>query len=207
MNKRHVGIFGGTFSPPHIGHISAAKAFISQAGLDSLLVIPTFIPPHKQMHEIDPAHRLNMTRLAFSKSEGFGDLVSVSDFELEKGGVSYTFETLEHFSAPDTSLFFLCGTDMFLTLEEWKNPSRIFELSTIALALRENITEEIKDEITRAKKHFEEKYGASIILLENSPTEISSSELRNAFMSGGDAKKYLTPAVYEYIIENKLYLK
>ncbi len=205
--KKRIGIFGGTFSPPHIGHASAAKAFIKRARLDSLLVIPTFIPPHKQMHEIDPMHRFNMTRLAFSESEGFGDLVSVSDFELKKGGVSYTFETLEHFSAPDTSLFFLCGTDMFLTLEEWKKTSRIFELSTIALAPRENITEEIKSEITRAKKYFEEKYGASIILLENSPTEISSSELRNALASGGNLEKYLSPAVYGYIKEHKLYLK
>ncbi len=207
MSCHKTGIFGGTFSPPHIGHISAAKAFLSEIKLDTLLIMPTFIPPHKEMHKIDPSHRLNMTRLAFSGEEGFDNSVIVSDFELKKEGVSYTFETLEHFCAPDTKLYFLCGTDMFLTLGEWKNPSRIFELSTIVLALREDITEEIHRQIAKAKKYFEEKYSAEIIILENSPIEISSSELRDAFASGSDACEYLTSAVYDYIKENKLYLK
>ncbi len=203
---KRVGIFGGTFSPPHIGHISAAKAFLNEIKLDTLLVIPTFIPPHKEMHKIDPSHRLNMTRLAFSGEEGFNGSVTVSDYELKKQGVSYTFQTLEHFSAPDTRLFFLCGTDMFLTLDEWKNPARIFELSTIVLALREDITPQTSGKIARAKKYFEEKYSAEIIILENSPIEISSSELRDALALGKDTHKYLTPDVYDYIKENKLYL-
>ncbi len=197
-----LGIFGGTFSPPHVGHISAATAFLGEVGLDRLLIIPTFIPPHKEMHKIDPSHRLNMTKIAFS---GMDERVEVSAFELEKEGVSYTFETLEHFSAPDTELFFLCGTDMFLTLDEWKNPSRIFELATIVLALRENADESLLCKIEAAKKYFEEKYSARIIILENKPIEISSSTLRELITSGKENIGLITPETEKYIKENGLY--
>lgn len=199
--KKRLGIFGGTFSPPHIGHLEAAKAFVSELSLDSLLIIPTFIPPHKEMHEIDPSHRLNMTHLAFSSLEK----VTVSPYELDKKGISYTFGTLEHFYSPDTEIFFLCGTDMFLTLDEWKNPSRIFELATIALALREDADKELLNKIYEAKKRFEKDFSARIILLENTPIEVSSSELRALINGGKDASKYLLPEVYTYIKENGLY--
>lgn len=200
MRKR-LGIFGGTFSPPHLGHVAAARSFISELLLDELLVIPTFIPPHKEMHEIDPSHRLAMTSLAFSGI----DKAKVSRYELDKKGVSYTFETLEHFASEDNELFFLCGTDMFLTLTEWKNPRRIFELATIALALREDAHEDLLLRVREAKERFEKDFSAKIILLENTPVEVSSSELRTLVNTGKDASSFLSPEVYSYIKENGLY--
>ena len=203
---RRVGIYGGTFSPPHIGHISAAKAFFEEIQPDSLLIMPTFTPPHKVAYDIDPVHRMNMAKLAFSASEGFSDSVIVSDFELTKKDISYTYETLKHFAYPDTELYFLCGTDMFLTLDKWKNPDIIFSLSVIVLALREDITDEIAEKISLAKDLYEKNYSAKIIILKNRPITVSSSELRSAILSGEDASKFLTEDVYGYIKNNKLYL-
>lgn len=203
---RRIGIYGGTFSPPHIGHISAAKAFLKEIKPDSLLIMPTFTPPHKVAYDIDPLHRMNMAKLAFSEGEGFGDNVTVCDFELNKKDVSYTYQTLEHFASCDTELYFLCGTDMFLTLDKWKNPDIIFKLSTIVLALREDITEEISEKISLAKDFYEKNYSAKIIVLKNRPITVSSSELRSAILSGEDASAFLTKPVYDYIKNNKLYL-
>ncbi len=203
---RAIGIYGGTFSPPHIGHISAAKAFYEEIKPDTLLIMPTFTPPHKVASEIDPIHRLNMARLAFSASEGFDKSVTVSDFELSKKNVSYTYETLEHFASSDVKLYFLCGTDMFLTLDKWRNPDIIFDLATIVLALREDITEEISEKIAIAKALYEKKYSAEIIILKNKPITVSSSELRHAISSGENASEFLTESVYDYIKSNKLYL-
>ncbi len=203
---RTVGIYGGTFSPPHIGHISAAKAFYEEIRPDSLLIMPTYTPPHKVAYDIDPLHRMNMAKLAFSADEGFDDTVTVCDFELTKKDVSYTYQTLEHFASPDTELYFLCGTDMFLTLDKWKNPDIIFKLSTIVLALREDATEEISRQISIFKELYEKDYNAKIIILKNRPITVSSSELRSAISSGKDASDFLTGPVYDYIKINKLYL-
>lgn len=202
---KRLGIFGGTFSPPHIGHVSAARAFFDEIGLDSLLIIPTYIPPHKQAYKIDPIHRLNMTKLAFSQSEGFDISVSVSDFELAKKGVSYTYLTLEHFYSPDTRLYFLCGTDMFLTLEEWKAPERIFELSDIVLSLRENTDAHMLSEIEEKKAYFEKKFSARINVLKNTPVVVASSDLRRKISEGSDVSSLVPETVYNYIKKNGLY--
>ena len=203
---RRIGIYGGTFSPPHIGHISAAKAFLEEIKPDSLLIMPTFNPPHKVAYGIDPIHRMNMAKLAFSPCEGFYDSVTVSDFELTKKDTSYTYQTLEHFASSDTELYFLCGTDMFLTLDKWRRPDIIFRLSVIVLALREDITEEMSEKISLTKEFYEKNYSAKIIVLKNRPITVSSSELRSAILSGKDASAFLTKPVYDYIKNNKRYL-
>ena len=112
-----IGIYGGTFSPPHNGHLAAARAFMEQMWLDILYVIPAAIPPHKQMAEpVSAADRLEMCRRAFAGMEG----VYVSDMEIRRGGKSYTVDTLRELSGDDRRLFLLCGTDMVLTLDEWR---------------------------------------------------------------------------------------
>ena len=92
MHKKKIGIYGGTFNPPHIGHINAAKAFFNVMQLDKLVIIPSFIPPHKLSdNNTTPKQRVTMTSLAFS---GF-DKIEVSDIEVKRGGKSYTYLTLE----------------------------------------------------------------------------------------------------------------
>ena len=119
-----IGIYGGTFAPPHIGHVSAAQAFMTQMKLDILYVIPAGIPPHKEIAaDDDPKHRLRMCELAFAGVEG----VIVSDCELRRQGKSYTVDTLRelHEQYPDDELWFFMGTDMFLTFHKWYRPEEI----------------------------------------------------------------------------------
>ena len=124
MKKSKLGIYGGTFNPPHNGHIYAAEKFIEACNLDKLLIMPALIPPHKQVNDDSPYARLEMTKLAFSNSKYYPEKLSVSDYEITSKQISYTYKTLEHFANDETELYFLCGTDMFISLGSWKNPAR-----------------------------------------------------------------------------------
>ncbi len=200
MSKIRLGIYGGTFSPPHKGHIEAAEAFVKEMRLDKLLIIPTFIPPHKAAsEEASPEYRLEMCRLAFSHIPN----TEISDMEIKRGGKSYTYLTLEELKSEDNELFFLCGTDMILTFDQWKNYEYIFKLATICYARREcdgKNTEKIEEKIRQY-----EKIGANIIKISHNVTEVSSTEIRESF----DIKDnpFLTPEVSEYIRNFGLYLK
>lgn len=200
-----LGIYGGTFAPVHNGHIAAARAFYDQARLDRLLVIPTLIPPHKQLtFRDDPRDRLNMLRLALENEPGYGDKLIISEYELSSPPPSYTVNTLRHFSSPDTHITFLCGTDMFLTLDSWRSPKEIFALSSIAVMLRERHADEALLESVRERtEYYKRVYGADVLPIHSPPIEISSSDIR----SGDDAlrKSFLPPAVYEYIKRRHLY--
>ena len=117
---KRLGIYGGTFNPIHIGHIRACRAFYDEMKLDELILIPTAVSPFKsEKTDNEPSERLKMVKAAFEKDDRN---INVSDYEIEKGGKSYTYLTLEHFSSPDTEIYFLMGTDMLLSLGEWKNP-------------------------------------------------------------------------------------
>lgn len=196
---KKIGIYGGSFSPPHNGHVFAAKQFMEALLLDELLIMPSHISPHKVT---DPSltshHRYDMAKLAFA---GLSN-VTVSDYEIQKGDVSYTANTLTHF-ASEGNLYFLCGTDMFLTLSRWYRPDIIFQNATIVLASRENGKDE---EIQQAKENYEKDYGARIVILNNQVLEISSTEVRNALKQGKDVSRYLSKDVEVYIREHNLYL-
>ena len=200
-----LGIYGGTFAPVHNGHIAAAEAFLTQAGLDRLLIIPTLIPPHKQIsYKDDPQDRVNMLHLAFDGHPEYGKKLFISEYELNSPPPSYTVYTLRHFTAPDTRITFLCGTDMFLTLDKWKAPEEIFKLCRIALMPREGeITEELSAKFKEKEQFYKKTYGADIIRINAPAIEISSSQIR----SGDDVfrKKYLPESVYNYITERGLY--
>lgn len=203
MKLSRLGIYGGTFSPPHIGHVNAARAFIREAKLDELLIMPTFIPPHKSSLDIiAPNDRLEMSRIAFGGIPG----VKVSDYEINKGGKSYTYLTLEEFSKRANEIFFLVGTDMFLTLDEWKCPEIIFDLATIALVRRERDSR-LDDEIKAKSDFYKKKFGAEIIFINAEVTEISSTEIRRAVEGGESTDTHLLPEVRRYIDENKIYRK
>ena len=196
---KKIGIYGGSFSPPHNGHISAARQFMDALSLDELLIMPSHISPHKVTDPtLTSRHRYDMAKIAFK------DLprVTVSDYEIQKGDISYTANTLSHVSN-EGELYFLCGTDMFLTLSRWYRPDIIFENATIVLASRENGKEE---EIIAAKKAYETDFGARIIILNNEVLEISSTEVRQALKQGNDVSRYLSQDVEVYIREHNLYL-
>lgn len=206
QTQKTMGIYGGTFSPPHRGHVNAGLAFLRQLKLDRLMIMPSRIPPHKQKTPIDPLHRLQMTQLAFSEAPEYGDKLFVSDFEIGRPEISYTVNTLSYFHSMDYKLYFLCGTDMFLSLDHWRDPARIFSLSTIAYVRREDESPTVERQILDAKYLYRHKYGAEPIEIRVQPLEISSSEIRRMLASNEDVTPYLSPAVCNYIRENRLYL-
>lgn len=195
------GIYGGTFAPPHIGHIRAAAAFVDSLKLDELLVIPAFLPPHKEIDASDePEKRIEMCRIAFSGIEK----AKISTVEIDRGGKSYTYETLEDLSGEGRELFMLIGTDMALTLSEWRLPERIFELCTPVCVRRENDPES-KRLLEEKNCEYLEKFGKEMIFLDLAAVDISSTEIRNAVKSGKSIDRMVTEGVKNYIFEKGLY--
>ena len=197
-----IGIYGGTFDPPHLGHMEAARAAIAVLGLDKLIFIPAKQPPHKVLsaESAAPEQRLEMTRLM---ADGLllPDVTSVSDLELNRTGKSYTVDTLrvlkERF--PEDELWLLMGTDMFLTLQTWYQAEEIMKLAGIAAFAR---TESDSGEMMDIQgRYLSENYGARVCIVQLPKIrEISSTQVR-ANKSG----EGLWPPVWGYILREGLY--
>ena len=203
---KKLGIYGGAFNPVHIGHIRSAYAFYDSIGLNELHIMPTFISPHKETDEnTEPEHRLKMAEIAFLDSSRN---IKVSDYEMKQGGKSYTYLTLTHYKNenPDAELYFLMGTDMFLSLDKWKNPDIIFSLCNFCCIRREN-DEDGQNKIDEAKKRYEKTYGAKLIQINADVNEMSSSQIRNTVCQGRDTSSFLSESVQKYIRDNRLYIK
>ncbi len=199
--KKKIGIYGGTFNPPHIAHVKACEAFSKTINPDKLLVIPDFLPPHKEIAGgAETCDRLEMTRLAFSELSN----AVVSDMEITRGGRSYTAQTLRELSEEDTELFFLCGTDMLLSLDTWYRPDIIFSLATICYVRREN-DEENDRKIPEKISLYKEKFNSRIVEIPIRVTELSSSRLRDMIKKGDDVSALLPVKVADYIRERGLY--
>ena len=197
-----IGIYGGTFSPPHNGHIQAARAFMEQMWLDFLYVIPTATPPHKEMEvAVSAEDRLAMCRAAFAGIEG----VYVSDMEIRRGGKSYTVDTLRELYGKDRRLFLLCGTDMVLTLDQWRSPEEIFKLSYPVYIRRDN-DRSLDDRIVEKIALYHQKYGKVVRRIVTEPIVVSSSDVRDAITDGRSISKMVPSAVEKYIRDNHLYV-
>lgn len=198
-----IGIFGGTFDPPHAGHKKYADEVRNKLSLDNLIVIPTAAPPHKQKKTSTTAEdRLNMLGLLFEKDSG----VLVSDMEIARGGRSYTFETvtLLREQYPDDELIFILGSDMLLSFHTWKNPDVILEKVKICAVTRDGeISEKMLGEY--AEKHFPGKK-ERFIICDFDPIEISSTEIREKVKNGLSVEGLVDAQVMEYIKEKELYL-
>lgn len=196
-----VGIYGGAFAPIHIGHVEAAKAFMEQMWLDVLFVIPTGTSPHKQISGgANDADRLEMCRRAFAGVEG----VIVSDIEIRRQGKSYTVDTLRELTAEDRRLFLLCGTDMILTLDTWKEPDEIFRLAYPVYIRRES-DEELDEKLVAKVTEYRNKYGKNVVRLKSPAIEISSSQVREMIRRGEDIASVVPRSVAEYIGDKGLY--
>ncbi len=196
-----VGIFGGTFDPIHNGHVEAAKLFMEQMRLDYLFVIPTGIPPHKQATPADdPRHRLRMCQLAFAGEDG----VVVSDMEIARGGKSYTVDTLRELSAPGRRLLFLCGTDMVLSFDQWKDYREILKLGYPVYMRRESDRMLDNMIVNKLSKYYAET-GKMFRKLVGDPVAVSSSDIRARVARGEDISKLVPPLVASYIQANGLY--
>ena len=202
-----IGVYGGAFNPPHLGHITAARAVSGLLKLDKLLVIPTGHPPHKTLPPGGPSpdQRLEMTRLAMEQTE-LGDRVEVSDLEVRREGNSYTADTLARLKEryPEDELWLLMGTDMFLTLQTWREPERILSLAGIAAFGR---TEADTEELFSVQRDYLcRTYPQARICTLTIPgvVDVSSTELRER-LAKGEGGALLAPAVYGYILRERLY--
>jgi nicotinate-nucleotide adenylyltransferase len=197
-----IGIYGGTFAPVHNGHIAAAKLFFEQMHLDLLYIIPAGIPPHKQIDASDdPVHRYRMCELAF---EGARDVI-VTDMEIKREGRSYTVDTLRALSASDRRLFLLMGTDMMLTLDEWRAPEEIFRLCYPVYMRREH-DPILEARIIEKNKQYQEKYGKVVRRLVGDVTELSSTAIRDRVHACEPIADLVPPSVERYIRTHKLYI-
>ena len=195
-----IGIYGGTYSPPHIGHLKAAEYAIEALGLDRLLLIPTGVSPHKAMSAgATSADRLEMLRLSAAGMEK----AQVSDLEIRRQGSSYTVDTLRTIREenPGAELVLLMGTDMFVSFLSWREPEAIMALATLAVFCR---GERGERERIEAQKENLEAMGAKIRLVENPVNAISSTDLRRMLVFGC-ADPFLMPGVGDFIREKGLY--
>ena len=200
----NIGIYGGTFDPPHAGHIAAAQAAMEALHLDKLLLIPDAQPPHKQLPEgsAAPQQRYDMTVLA---TAALGKKAEVSDMELRRAGVSYTADTLAALRAqyPEDTLYLLMGSDMFLSLHTWRRPEDIVALAHIAPFSRE--TEDESAAFDAQKAYLEQHFAAQVTVIPNPQVvEVSSTEIR-ARLARGQGGELLPPPVWGYIQRERLY--
>ena len=198
---KRIGIYGGTFNPPHIGHLRAAEQAVETLSLDKLLLIPDRIAPHKEIPSGSPTpeQRLEMVRIAAKGNPK----MEASDMELRREGASYTYVTVETLREvyPEAKLFLLMGTDMFLSYLSWKNPERILAHVTLAVLYRGEKGEVrlIEEQMRRISE-----LGGSVVLVKNDVVNISSTQMRRllAFRCAG---QLLPEGVLDYIREQRLY--
>ncbi len=192
-----IGIFGGTFNPPHNGHKKLAREFAGRLSLDLLMIIPDYIPPHKSADSLaGEQDRLNMCRLCFDD-----EIMTVSDMEIARGGRSYTVNTLEQLKAehPDDELYFLMGSDMLLSFHTWREPERILDYAAVVAAARlDGETESLRKYVDDYFPHRKDR----LVIMEFTPCEISSTQIRNGEVPYESA---LPEKVAAYINERGLY--
>ena len=185
-----IGVYGGTYNPPHLGHRRAAEAFADEMRLDRVLILPAFLPPHKQAAEVSAEDRLQMCRLAFADDMR----MEVCDLEVRRGGRSYTVDTMHALREmyPNAQLFLLVGTDMLQSFRQWRQWEEILRCCTVC-AMRRRDGDVLDGDIP-----FTE-----ITAL---PLEISSTALRDALRRDLPTDELLHPDVRRYIRERGLYL-
>jgi nicotinate-nucleotide adenylyltransferase len=194
-----IGIFGGTFNPPHLGHLVCGQEAYLQLGLARVMLIPARIPPHKPVDE-EPGveHRLEMCRLAVAGDERF----VVSDIEAGRSGPSYTVDTLEelHSREPDSELFLIVGGDVAVGFPSWREPERVLSLATLAVAERPGTGRQAVEQALS-----EVRGGERTRFFDMPEIGISSTLLRDRARTG-EPTRYLVPdAVRSYIDQNTLY--
>ncbi len=198
-----IGILGGTFNPPHRGHLQLARQALGELSLERVVLMPVSTPPHKPGGEDPgPAHRLEMCRLAVASEPRIGACA----LELERGGPSYTADTLReiHERDPEAELTFIVGADTARTLPSWREPQVVLELAELAVAARAGTD---RDEVNSA---LEAAAAGSpvrprVSFLEMAPVDASSSAARELLAAGRDASGMLGEQVASYVAEHGLY--
>ena len=194
-------IYGGSFNPPHLGHVRAAAAVMEKLGPDRLLIIPTNIPPHKEMAQGSPSpeQRMELCRLAFQDIPG----VELSDMEIKREGRSYSADTVSILRQkyPGDQLYLVMGSDMFLSFCQWYKFQYLLDNCVLTVLSRE---EDDREELESFKAELEEKYSAKVLLLSHEPLPMCSEEVRERLRLGLGSDM-LPEAVYAEIIRRRYY--
>jgi nicotinate-nucleotide adenylyltransferase len=193
--RARIGVFGGTFDPPHLGHLLLAEAAREKLALDRVLFVPANVPPHKRSRIVSPpATRLDLLRAAL-RGTGF----AISTVELDRPGPSYTVDTLERLRVrhPRARFWLLVGADSLADLATWRAPDRILELAVVAVASRPGTDPPPPRLLAR--------HAGRVVHLGNSPVEIASSDLRRRVAGGRSIRFQVPPAVERRIARLGLY--
>jgi nicotinate-nucleotide adenylyltransferase len=193
MDRSGLGILGGTFDPPHIGHQSMARTTYERLNLERVLVVPSFVPPHKMTADMSEyADRFEMTRLMVENEDG----IELSALDAERPGPSYTVDLLKSLRGESSNeLYFIVGSDSLADMHNWREPEAIMSLCTLVVFTRSGFEPVLK-------VHGD----ASIVVFEDPVIDVSSSELRSLLRTDYiTAAKSLHPRVLEYIRQRGLY--
>ena len=186
-----IGIFGGTFNPPHVGHLIVAEAVREHLGMDKVVFVPSYINPQKQESEVASGdHRLEMLRLATDGNPGF----VVSDAEIRRGGVSFTVDTLAEFhrTYPVADLYFLVGIDNLPAFNTWRDPERILSLARVAVMTRPGFSA-VESPLMKDER---------VTLCVVPDIGISSTDIRERVRTGRSIR-YLVPSPVEEFIKSE----
>ncbi len=194
-----VGILGGTFNPPHLGHLVCAQEALVQLGLARVVLIPARMPPHKPVpDEPGAGHRLALCRLAVDGDQRF----AVADDELVRPGPSYTVDTLQelHSQAPDSELFLIVGGDVAAGLPRWREPERVLSLATLAVARRRGTA---RASVADALQGLRGGERAEFFAMPR--IGVSSTMVRRRVRAREPIRYIVPDAVASYIDEHRLY--
>jgi len=196
-------VFGGSFDPVHMGHLTVAQDAVEQLELDRLIFVPAAVPPHKQDHTLaDGEHRFAMLRLAAEDNPAF----EVSDMELRRGGVSYTFETMQQIQAehPGAELFFIVGLDSLMELHLWRNIDELLEQYAVVPFARGGEEPQRAAEKIELSEPWKNRLMERLIRIHE--IEVSASEVRMRLAEGLSIRYLVPPEVEMYIFEHGLYV-
>lgn len=202
MNRKKIGVLGGSFDPVHLGHVTLGSAAITEGGLNKLIVMPAHVQPFKIGREkAEDEHRLEMCRLAFQNV----DKAEVSDYEMVHTEISYTFDTLAHLKTiyPDSKLYFITGTDSFLEIEHWRKGKDLLQTYGFIVSVRPGYREKQLEERIR---YYEAMYGTDVIRLHHEMPDVSSTKIKARRMEELPVSDLLPVSVERYINEHNLYL-
>ncbi|GAA0077336.1 nicotinate-nucleotide adenylyltransferase [Clostridium sp. CTA-5] len=196
--KRY-GIIGGTFDPIHYAHLYIAYEAKKQLDLDEVIFMPAGNPPHKDGKCItDASLRYEMVNLAIQDYNEF----SISSYEIEKNGLSFTYQTLEHLKSKDRELFFITGADCLIDIEKWENVSKILSLCNLVVFTRGGIN---NDQLIKQEEYIQKKYEVDITVLKLNQLEISSTDIRKRIKDKERIDFFVPNSVVNFIEKNELY--
>jgi len=206
-----LGVLGGTFDPIHLGHMAAGLAAQRSLSLDSIVLVPSRIPPHRAQPATASAEdRLAMAQLAARAHPGW----SVSRLEIDREGPSYTYDTLLELSKPGTQLFFITGADAFAEIDTWSRYPALLDLANFVVVSRPGITlDSLRERVPSAFSHpFDSAQGGRssaqtrVILVEAHTPDVSSTGIRSRVRAGQSLSGLVPDAVAGYIAAHRLYL-